>query len=123
MNNGEVYLTDAIEIIEEVLDSGGEFLLSPKGTSMLPLIVQGEDRVVLKKYGEKRPEKYDIAFYRRANGAFVLHRILKIEKDGSYVMCGDNQTKLERGIDSNQLIAYVSLIHKKNRTISADSFR
>ena len=123
MNNGEYYLSDAIGIIEEVLDSGGEFLLSPKGTSMLPLIVQGEDRVVLKKYGEKTPQKFDIAFYRRANGAFVLHRILKIEKNGTYVMCGDNQTQLEHGIGSDQLIGYVSQIQKKNRTISPTSIR
>ena len=117
MSNGEFYLSDAIAIIREVLESGGEFLLSPKGTSMLPLIVQGEDQVVLKKYGEKMPEPYDIAFYQRPNGAFVLHRIIKIERDGSYVMCGDNQIQLERGITSECLIAYVSLIHKKGRTI------
>ena len=123
MNNGEFYLSDAIEIIEEVLESGGEFLLTPKGTSMLPLIVQGKDRVVLKKYGERAPQKYDIVFYRRTNGAFVLHRIMKIEKDGSFVMCGDNQTQLERGIRKEQLIAYVSLIHKNDRTISPTSFR
>ncbi len=123
MNNGEFYLSDAIGIIEEVLESGGEFLLSPKGTSMLPLIVQGEDRVVLKKYDTRLPKKYDIAFYRRANGAFVLHRILKIKKDGSYVMCGDNQTQLEHGVTSNQLIGYVSLIYKKDRTIVLNSFR
>ena len=123
MNNGEVYLADAIGIIEEVLDSGGEFLLSPKGTSMLPLLVQGKDRVVLKKYGEKTPQKYDIAFYRRENGAFVLHRIMKISADGSLVMCGDNQTVLEKDILPTQLIGYVSLIHKEDRTISPDAFR
>ncbi|MBO5939449.1 MAG: S24/S26 family peptidase [Clostridia bacterium] len=123
MNNGEFYLSDAIGVIEEVLESGGEFLLSPKGTSMLPLIVQGEDRVVLKKYGSVSPKKYDIAFYRRANGAFVLHRILKIKKDGTFVMCGDNQTQLEYGILPEQLIGYVSLIHKGERTIDPTSLR
>ena len=123
MNNGEFYLSDAIGIIEEVLESGGEFLLSPKGTSMLPLIVQGKDRVVLKKYGSVAPKKYDIAFYRRAGGAFVLHRILKIKKDGSLVMCGDNQTQLEHGVLPDQLIGYVSLIHKGDRKIDPASLR
>ena len=45
--NHEFYLTDAIEVIEEVLSSGGEFRMFPKGTSMLPLLVQGRDSVVL----------------------------------------------------------------------------
>jgi len=122
LNNGEFYLSDAIDIIEEVLQSGGEFLLSPKGTSMLPLIVQGEDRVVLKKYTEL-PQKYDIAFYRRANGSFVLHRIVKKKKDGSFVMCGDNQLALEHGILPEQIIAYVTTIHKGERLLKTSSLR
>lgn len=34
----EFRLSDYDEIIREVLDSGGEFQLFPRGTSMLPLI-------------------------------------------------------------------------------------
>ena len=123
MNNGEVYLSDAIEIIEEVLESGGEFMLSPKGTSMLPLIVQGRDSVVLKKYEKTAPKKYDIAFYRRTNGSFVLHRIVKAKKDGSLVMCGDNQLALEYGIFPEQVIAYAKEIHQGERIISLSSIR
>lgn len=123
MSNGEFYLSDAIGIIQEVLDSGGEFLLAPKGTSMLPLIVQGKDRVVLKKYTTVSPQKYDIAFYRRTDGAFVLHRIMKRSKDGSFVMCGDNQLRLEYGILSDQILAYVSAIHKDARVIKVSSLR
>ena len=123
MNNGEFYLSDAIDIIEEVLESGGEFLLSPKGTSMLPLIVQGEDRVVLKQYGDALPKKYDIIFYRRSNGAFVLHRIVKQQKDGGLVLCGDNQLALERGVLPEQIIGYVSAIHKGDRVVKVTSLR
>ena len=123
MNNGEVYLSDAIGIIEEVLESGAEFLLSPKGTSMLPLIVQGKDRVVLKKYGTSLPQKHDIVFYRRADGVFVLHRIMKISKDGSFVMCGDNQILLEYGIFPEQIFAFVSAIHKGERLLKLSSLR
>ena len=123
MNNGEVYLSDAIGIIEEVLESGGEFLLAPKGRSMLPLIVQGKDRVVLKKYDNALPKKYDIVFYRRADGVFVLHRIVKISKDGSFVMCGDNQRVLEYGITPEQIFGFVSAIHKGDRLLSLSSLR
>ena len=74
MNNGEFFLADAIEVIEEILNAGGEFRMYPKGTSMLPLIVQGRDSVVLKKRIESPQsplKKNDIAFYRRSNGQFV----------------------------------------------------
>lgn len=123
MNNGEVYLSDAIGIIEEVLESGGEFLLSPKGKSMLPLIVQGKDRVVLKKYDNALPKKYDIVFYRRTDGIYVLHRMMKKQKDGSFVMCGDNQLLLEYDILPEQILGFVSAIHKGERLLSLSSLR
>lgn len=88
-------LADFDDTIREVLDSGGEFTLFPRGTSMLPLIVQDRDSVALVKAGTLR--RGDIAFYRRADGEFVLHRIIG-EKDGTFTMCGDNQLAPEYGI-------------------------
>ncbi len=118
MNNGEFYLADAIEVIEEILAGGGEFRMYPKGTSMLPLIKQGNDSVVLKRNFETGAEKLDIAFYRRDNGQFVLHRVMSIEADGSYTMCGDNQTQLEYGIKKQQIIGYVERMYKGERELS-----
>ena len=122
MNNGEFYLQDAIDVIEEILAGGGEFCMSPKGTSMLPLIVQGKDSVVLSRNFEDCANRYDIAFYRRKNGQFVLHRVMRIEKDGSFTMCGDNQTDLEKGIQKEQIIGYVTKIKKPKKTYRTDGF-
>ncbi len=114
-------MDDAMEAIEEVLASGGEFHLSPKGTSMLPLIVQGRDSIVLKRNTRVPPSKHDIVFYRRASGQLVLHRAMRIEKDGTYTMCGDNQTALEYGIKPEQIIAYVSSITRKGKKLKMES--
>ncbi len=122
MNDNEFYLADAIDVIEEILAGGGEFRLYPKGTSMLPLIVQGRDSVVLKRVPTSSFRRYDIAFYRRKNGQFVLHRIMKIGKDGTFTMCGDNQTALEPGIEPSQLIACVDRIYKGDDELSERSF-
>ncbi len=123
MNNGEFYLADAIEVIEEVLSSGGEFRMYPKGTSMLPLIVQGKDSVVLKRYAEGGAQKHDIAFYRRTNGQFVLHRVMEISDDGAYTMCGDNQTALEYGIRGEQIIGYVCALYKGDKELPLSSLK
>ena len=104
-------LADYAPIIMEVIDSGGEFRLFPRGTSMLPLLRQGKDSVVLVK-GTKTPQKRDIIFYKRPNGQFVLHRILRVEKDGTFVLCGDNQTLLEKGITRDMIIASVSAFYR-----------
>ncbi len=126
MNNVEYYLADAIDIIEEVLRDGGEFRLAPKGTSMLPLIVQGEDSVILSRRNEGQPVyRREIAFYRRSDGAFVLHRVMRCEKDETYTMCGDNQLVMEQGIRSEQIIGYVTKIVKneKERSTKSLSYR
>ena len=121
LNKREIELCDTIDVIEEVLASGGEFKLYPKGKSMLPLIVEGEDSVVLSKHTGAL-KRHDIAFYRRKNGQFVLHRVVKRESDGSYVFCGDNQTVLERGIEESQIIGIMTALYKKEEPFSMTSF-
>ena len=122
MSSNEIYLNDAIDVIEEVLASGGEFKMYPKGISMLPLIKQGVDSVVLVR--DKAPlKKHDIAFYKRDNGQFVLHRVMSCESDGTYTMCGDNQTFLEPGIRADQIIAKVAKLYKKEKLLRFDGIR
>ncbi len=123
LNDGEFYLADAIGVIDEILSGGGEFRMYPKGTSMLPLIVQGRDSVVLGRRKGIPVQKHDIAFYRRKNGQFVLHRVMKVTKDGRYVMCGDNQTALEKGIEAEQIIACVDRIYKGEKELRLNSLR
>lgn len=121
--NNEFYLEDAIEVIEEVLASGGEFRMNPKGVSMLPLIVQGRDSVVLRRDDTRKLKKNDMVFYRRDNGQFVLHRIMKVEADGTYTMCGDNQLYLEKGIRDEQIISYVEGLYRKGKRVNYNGFK
>ena len=91
----KINLEDMFPVIMEQISSGGDFVFGPKGISMLPLIKQGEDSVVISPVKEPL-KKYDVPLYRRANGQFVLHRIVAVRKDG-YVLCGDNQYEREYG--------------------------
>ncbi|MBQ2390742.1 MAG: S24/S26 family peptidase [Clostridia bacterium] len=102
-------MNDMYPLITEVIESGGVFRLWPRGTSMMPLLRQGEDSVSLAL--PENVEVGDIVLYRRKNGQFVLHRIISIA-DGGYTMCGDNQYILERGISYSQLIAKVVGIYR-----------
>lgn len=114
MNNSSVSLKDFWPIMKEVIDSGGEFTFYPHGISMLPLIRQGQDQVVL-----VQPENIklgDVVFYQRDNGQFVLHRLVKID-NGRYVMCGDNQFLLEYGITDKHILAKVKAIIRDEKII------
>ena len=91
-----VKLEELLPIIEEKLSAGGTVVLPITGTSMLPLLVAGRDKVTLKS-AVLPLEKDAIPFYRRNDGAFVLHRKVGEDENG-YVMCGDNQWVREHGI-------------------------
>ena len=114
--SSEFSLSETESLIIEVLESGGEFELYPRGTSMLPLIVQGRDSVTLVK-PEGRLSEDDIAFYKRTDGSFILHRVMSVEED-SYTMCGDNQLVLEPGITDTQIIGVVASLFVKGKKIS-----
>ena len=119
--SSEFSLAETEELIREVLESGGEFELYPRGTSMLPLIVQGRDSVTLIK-PQGRLSEDDIAFYKRDDGSFILHRVVSVEED-SYTMCGDNQTVLEPNIRDGQIIGVVSSLLVKGKKISVTDKR
>lgn len=119
--NSEFSLAEYYDLMCEVLNSGGEFTLYPKGTSMLPLIRQKRDAVVLVKPPERLLRR-DIPLYRRQKGQFVLHRIISVMQTGDYILCGDNQIALERNIKHSQIIAVVIAFIRDGKRISTDSF-
>ena len=119
LRNNYFNLSDAEDTIKEVLDSDGEFEFYPRGTSMLPLIQEGRDTVtIIKPKGALKAG--DIALYKRSNGKFVLHRVIKV-LENEYLMCGDNQYVPEHGITDANVIAVVSKIRINGILYSADS--
>ena len=112
-----VELDELYPLIKEVIESGGEFKFYPRGTSMEPLIHQGDDAVVL---GAAESVKAgDVVFYQRENGMFVLHRLIE-KRGGTYTMCGDNQQVLEHGVKPSQVLAKMVGYYKNEVYHSVD---
>ena len=65
---------------EEELNRTGRLIYTNVGDSMLPLIRQGRDLLIIEK-PHGRLKKYDIPLYRRDSGQYVLHRILKVRRN------------------------------------------
>jgi len=95
--------------MDECFSEGKTFTFIPSGVSMLPYIRGGRDAVTIEKY-QGSPKKYDIVFFRRPGGKYVMHRIVSL-RDGIYV-CGDNQYYLEK-ITEDSIFAKV--IKTENR--------
>lgn len=108
-------LEELLPLIEECLSAGQGVKFSPRGISMLPMIVQGRDSVTLSSAPEKL-KKFDIPLYRREDGSFVLHRVVKV--GDTYTCIGDNQFKAEPGIAHSQVIAVVTSFTRKGKNYS-----
>ena len=73
--------------IEDVLLSEGKYVGPTVGISMLPMLKQRRDTIVVRPKTEKL-KPLDVALYRRGNN-YVLHRVLYPTETG-YVIRGDN---------------------------------
>lgn len=93
---------------EEILNRDGRLIYSSVGDSMLPMIKQGRDLLVIEKPAG-RLKRYDIPLYKRDNGKYVLHRILKV-RDKDYVICGDNRYRPEYGITDRHIIGVLTAV-------------
>ena len=106
---------------EEILKSGQKLVYTNVGDSMMPLIRQGRDLLIIEKNHEKW-KKYDVPLYKRENGQYILHRILAIHDDG-YVLCGDNQCRKETGVREEQLLGILTGIIRDGKKLSVKDWR
>lgn len=118
MQSKQVQLEDMLPLMQEKLAAGLSVRFSPRGISMLPMLRQGRDSVLLSPLPD-RLKKYDLPLYRRDDGKFVLHRIVGVG-DG-YTCAGDNQFHLERGVQQRHMIALVTAFYRDEREISVDA--
>ena len=106
---------------EEILARDGRLVYTNVGDSMLPLIRQGRDLLVIRR-PEGRLKKYDIPLYKRDSGQYVLHRVLKV-RPADYVICGDNRWSREYGITDRHVIGVLTAIIRDGKEIPMTDWR
>ena len=112
-------LEQLMPLIQERLAAGQSVRFSPHGVSMLPMLRQGIDSVVLSPLPDQL-NKYDLPLYQRDTGHYVLHRIVKV--GDTYSCIGDNQFTIENGVRHDQMIALATAFYRGNRRIEFDAF-
>ena len=106
------HMDELMPLFREQLAAGKSVRFSPKGISMLPMLREGIDSVVLSPVPE-RLKKYDLPLYQRDNGKYVLHRIIRVGQ--TYTCMGDNQFTPEPGLRQEQMIAMVTAFYRGQR--------
>lgn len=101
--------------LAQQLDTAGVIVHINKGTSMMPLLRENRDLMVIRKRGAGRFHKYDAVLFLRDNGEYVLHRILRVNPD-SYWIVGDNCASGET-VREEQVLGILTEILRDGRTI------
>ena len=116
-------MQNLIPVITAFFDEDKKVIVEAVGNSMRPLIRHKKDGIILEKYVGQSLAVGDMAFYKRKNGRYVLHRIVGITEDNSFIMLGDNQTKAETeaGIKSEQIIAVPTAVIRGKKTVLVTS--
>jgi len=108
---------------EEIIQKDGFIVYTNVGVSMMPLIRENKDLIYIKKIEE--PLKFfDAVLFKRPNvvgrGQCVLHRILKVNKNNTYFIMGDNDFRGEI-VKQENIIGILSSIKRQNKEIKCDN--
>ena len=114
-------MSDGVTTYEEELRTRGKLVYRNCGYSMLPLIRQDRDLIVIEPRPDGRCRKYDAVLYKH-NEQYVLHRILKV-LDHGYVICGDHNWKKDPIIYDEEVLGVLHSVVRDGIEIPADSVR
>ena len=107
-------------LLKEQVSLGKEVSMIITGNSMSPFLEHGKDTIYFKK-PERKLRRGDMVFFQRDDGKYVMHRILKITKDGFFFI-GDNQTEPEGPLSEAHIFALISKVKRKGRLIDSKNF-
>ena len=105
---------------EEELEQSGKLVYPNVGVSMRTLIKQDRDLLIIEK-AKGRLKKYDIPLYKRPNGQYVLHRVVKV-RENDYVILGDNCVSKEYGITDSQILGVLTSLVRNGKEVDFNSF-
>lgn len=106
----------ATTTFKEELNRTGRLVYTNKGVSMMPLLRQDRDLMIIEKKVEGQLKQYDAVLFIRDNGQYVVHRILKV-RPKDYWIVGDNCVSGEY-IREDQIIGVLTGVVRDGKTIT-----
>lgn len=111
---------EIVPIMEEIINNGGQCKLRVTGYSMTPILKHLRDSVILTSIDNRPIKKGEIIFIQRQSGQYVLHRVMKIIDQDTFIINGDAQQWTEI-VRKNQVIGVCCKIIRDNKEISCDN--
>lgn len=112
-------INDLMPLIKETIASGRSIHFSVTGDSMFPLFANRRDSVTVSPVDCVK--KYDIVLHRRAEGTYIMHRVIGIKGD-VLTIAGDNENEKEKNVPKDAVIAKVTSFVRKGRTYTMNEW-
>ncbi len=102
-------------------ESQGLHLIPIHGSSMLPLILDGDQLLI--SYGVKNFRRGDLVVFQQ-KGELIAHRLLSkklSDNDPTFMTKGDNVLRPDPLIPANEILGKVLMIHRGEQQLSLDT--
>lgn len=103
-----------MEEIRTLVSEGKTVTLTVKGNSMNPFIVHLRDRMTIGPWKDKDIRKGTVALVKDTRGSYVIHRIIKRDKD-RVVLLGDGNIGFTETATLDNVIGIMHNIDRKGR--------
>ncbi len=113
----EISFRELMPLIEDSFRQGMTVSLTVTGRSMTPLFRHKRDSVTLAPCDPYSLKRGDVPLYRRDNGQYVLHRIVRVQPD-TYTLVGDAQSELEVGLPKQNVCAVMVGFKRKGKAVT-----
>lgn len=110
-----------MEIANRIAE-GGRVRIRAKGNSMLPLIRDGKDEIILEKPNRQSFQKGRLLLVQLKDEGYVLHRIRKIDNT-HIILNGDGNLSMIETCSSDDVIAEATTVIRNGKEIRTGSFR
>lgn len=111
-----------LDTVCELLQQGHSCVPVPvAGQSMIPFLHPGD--TVYLDLPDSPLKKADIVLFTRPDGRYILHRIVKVNPDGSFILLGDAQTMRETVDSIGRIRARVTQVSCRSRLLTPKSLR
>ena len=117
--NKRIPMEEMYPLMAEMLEKDGTVTFTVSGWSMQPMVYNLRDTVTLVK-PQLPLKKYDLPLFRLDDGKFILHRVVKVYRNGNYKCQGDNRWEPEDNIRDDQIIGVVKSFNRKGKQIDVD---
>lgn len=109
-----------VSVLREIAAEGKVVSMRIAGSSMSPFLCHNRDYIYFIK-PDRALRKGDMVFYQRDTGQYVMHRILKKDSRGFYIV-GDAQTAIEGPVREDQIFARIIKVQRKGKILQPGDF-